>query len=72
MDIETIQDLYIQAKKSKQILFELLFQLANPDAANENPLQLQDVHHQDEYEMENDQQAAMIRSLANGMQQMNE
>ena len=40
-DLALIKELYIQAGRSKAVLFEMLFQMANPDAAEEPPLQQQ-------------------------------
>ena len=57
MDLAVIKELYLQARKSKEVLFEMLFQMANPEAAQEAPIQgafQQDASDDDE------NQAAMI------------
>ena len=32
VDLAVMKELYLQANKSKQLFFEMLFQLANPEA----------------------------------------
>ena len=37
MDLEILKELYIQARKNKQVLFEMCYQMANPEAAANEP-----------------------------------
>ena len=39
MDLAVLKELYIQAKKSKPVLFEMCFQMANPGAGDNQELQ---------------------------------
>ena len=39
MDVGILKELYMQANRSKQVLFEMLFQMANPEAGGAEELQ---------------------------------
>ena len=67
MDLEVIKELYLQARKNKEVLIELMFQMENPEAVdpNNNPLSNALGEHDDSNSEDN--QAAMIAEMA-GMQ----
>ena len=69
-ELAIIKELYIQSGKNKAVLFEMLFNMANPEAANpediQNAMAPQDAENE-YYEEEEENQANMIAALS-GMQ----